>query len=295
MSIVFANNANTTIAGAITNTATSVTLATGSGALFPSPTGGDYYVATFTDAATGLLREIVHVTAMSGDVATIVRAQEGTTALNWSAGDFFANEFTAGQAAAFLQTAVGGVTSFNSRTGAVTLTSSDVTSALGYTPATSSALVPTGAVFYFGSPAAPTGYLECNGSLLSTTTYSALFGILGYTFGGSGVTFALPDLRGEFVRGYDDGRGVDPSRAFGSTQLDQEQGHLHNWAVTTSSSGGIYMGFASGGDNALYGNPGSSGAQQHTNGPVSDGTNGTPRVGSETRPVNVALLPCIKY
>ena len=295
MSIVFANNANTTIAGAITNTATSVTLATGSGALFPSPTGGDYYVATFTDAATGLLREIVHVTAMSGDVATIVRAQEGTTALNWSAGDFFANEFTAGQAAAFLQTAVGGVTSFNTRTGAVTLTSSDVTSALGYTPATSSSLVPTGAVFYFGSPAAPTGYLECNGSLLSTTTYSALFGILGYTFGGSGVTFALPDLRGEFVRGYDDGRGVDPSRAFGSTQADQLQGHLHNWAISTSGAGGISSGFSSGGDNLIYGNPGVTGSQQHTSDPVNDGTNGSPRYGSETRPVNVALLPCIKY
>ena len=100
------NNAGTTIAGAITTSATSVGLASGTGALFPSPSGGNYFVATFNDAATGLLREIVHVTARSSDTCTIVRAQEGTTALNWSAGDLFLNLFTAGTFGALAQTTV---------------------------------------------------------------------------------------------------------------------------------------------------------------------------------------------
>ena len=54
-------------------------------------------------AATGLLTEIVHVTNVTGDVCTIVRAQEGTTALAWTAGDLFANLVTAGTLAAFQQ------------------------------------------------------------------------------------------------------------------------------------------------------------------------------------------------
>lgn len=94
--ILFANNAQSTLAGSISNTATSVNLASGGGALFPSPGASEYFVMTFIDAATGLLNEIVHVTARSGDTCTIVRGQEGTTALNWSAGDIAANLVTAG-------------------------------------------------------------------------------------------------------------------------------------------------------------------------------------------------------
>lgn len=98
MAILFANNANSSLAGSITNVATSCNVAVGTGALFPSPTGGDYFVMTFTDAATGLIREIVHVTARSGDTMTIVRGQESTTALAWLAGDLAENLWTAGQA-----------------------------------------------------------------------------------------------------------------------------------------------------------------------------------------------------
>lgn len=101
--ILFANNAGTTLAGAISNTATAATLATGTGALFPNPAAGQVYTMTFTDAATGLLNEIVSVTARSGDVITIVRAQEGTTALGWNAGDLANNRLTAGQMAAMEQ------------------------------------------------------------------------------------------------------------------------------------------------------------------------------------------------
>ena len=103
--ILFANDAISNLAGNISNTATSVSLTAGSGVLFPAVTtaSGQIYIASFNDAATGLLTEIVHCTNVSTDTMTIVRAQEGTTALAWLAGDFFANRITAGTNASFLQ------------------------------------------------------------------------------------------------------------------------------------------------------------------------------------------------
>lgn len=103
MSLLFSNNAQTTIAGSISNTAVAVALAPGTGAEFPSPAAGQTFLGTFNDAATGLLYEIVSVTARSTDTLTIVRAQESTVALAWSAGDIFGNFMTAGTAAAFVQ------------------------------------------------------------------------------------------------------------------------------------------------------------------------------------------------
>jgi hypothetical protein len=107
MTILWSNNASTTVSGSITAVSTTVALAAGTGVLFPNPTGGDYYVATFYDQATKTQNEIVHVTAMSGDIATIVRAQEGTTAQAWNAGDIFANLVTAGTLRNFVQSGAG--------------------------------------------------------------------------------------------------------------------------------------------------------------------------------------------
>jgi hypothetical protein len=107
MTILWSNNASTTVSGSITAVATSVALSAGTGALFPNPTGGNYYIATFYDQATKTVNEIVRVTAMAGDVATIVRAQEGTTAKAWNAGDIFANLVTAGTLNAFVQAGTG--------------------------------------------------------------------------------------------------------------------------------------------------------------------------------------------
>lgn len=107
MAILWSNNASSTVAGSITATATSVALAAGTGVKFPTPTGGDYFVATFYDQATKTINEIVHVTARAGDVCTIVRGQEGTTAVAWSAADIFANLVTAGTLRAFVQAGTG--------------------------------------------------------------------------------------------------------------------------------------------------------------------------------------------
>jgi hypothetical protein len=101
--ILFANDAQSTLAGSITNVALTANLAAGTGVLFPAPGAGQYFVLSFIDAATGLLTEIVHVTNVTGDVITMVRAQEGTTALAWTAGDIAANLCTAGTMQAFTQ------------------------------------------------------------------------------------------------------------------------------------------------------------------------------------------------
>lgn len=101
--VLWANDASSTLAGAITNVATTANLAVGTGVLFPNPTNGDYFCLTFRDAATGLIDEIVHVTARSGDTITMVRAQEGTSALPWSAGDLADNLITAGSLMSLLQ------------------------------------------------------------------------------------------------------------------------------------------------------------------------------------------------
>ena len=95
MLIQFTNFAATTLAGGITNVATSANLSAGTGALFPALTGSNYFYAVLTDAATGTVREIVKVTARTTDAITIARAQEGTTGVAWLNGDRFEIHLTA--------------------------------------------------------------------------------------------------------------------------------------------------------------------------------------------------------
>jgi len=54
--------------------------------------------------------------------------------------------------------------------------------------------MPTGAIMAYGNASAPTGFLLCNGSSVSTSTYSSLYSLIGYTYGGSGSTFNLPNM-----------------------------------------------------------------------------------------------------
>lgn len=96
MSILFTNNASTTLASSILSGATSLTVASGSGALFPNPTSPDYFLVTL-QGVSGTPIEIVKCTARSTDTLTIVRAQEGTTASAFSSGDKVELRVTAGQ------------------------------------------------------------------------------------------------------------------------------------------------------------------------------------------------------
>src|ERR1700677_806578 len=86
--LLYANNAVGTLASAITNAQTSITLNAGQASLFPNPSATQVFYATLTDAATQALKEIVQVTAVSGNIFSVVRGQDGTTALSWNAGDF---------------------------------------------------------------------------------------------------------------------------------------------------------------------------------------------------------------
>jgi hypothetical protein len=83
---LFTNNASTTLASSINSSVTSLTVAAGYGALFPNPTASQYFYCTLSNTA-GTTIEIVKVTARSTDTFTIVRAQDGTTASAFNAGD----------------------------------------------------------------------------------------------------------------------------------------------------------------------------------------------------------------
>jgi hypothetical protein len=111
MAILFTNNATTNLAASITSGATSLTVSTGTGSLFPNPTAPDYFLITLI-GISGSPIEIVKCTARSTDTLTIVRAQEGTTASAFTGGDQVQLRITAGvmNAAAQAGLASGAVT-----------------------------------------------------------------------------------------------------------------------------------------------------------------------------------------
>lgn len=96
LTLLATNNAESTLASAISATDTSLIVNAGTGAEFPDAVDGEsYFKLTITDAATGSQVEIVNVTAKAGDIFTIERAQEGTLARAWAANDMVANMMTA--------------------------------------------------------------------------------------------------------------------------------------------------------------------------------------------------------
>lgn len=149
-----------------------------------------------------------------------------------------------------------------------------------------SSALPVGSMVAFPVDKVPVGFLEIDGSVKSASAYPDLAKFLGAAFnkGDEGAgNFRLPESRGEFLRGWDHGRGVDAGRAIGSYQLDQFQGHTFSGAAT---SGGSTPAFDT------WGAVGTPVALKYP--PVTDGVNGTPRVGSETRARNLVVMWCIK-
>ncbi|MGC3892331.1 phage tail protein [Pseudomonas urmiensis] len=195
--------------------------------------------------------------------------------------------------------------------------------------------LPVGSVIHVCASTPPAGFMKANGIAVSRSTYAALFAVIGTTFGaGNGSsTFNLPDLRGEFVRGLDDGRNLDASRVLGSVQAGQNLSHTH---AATATSAGAHI-------HPITGTASSAGGHAHTftlnkQGSSADhrvldmppgrtSSEGTAKVstdiagehthaitaaaasagdhthnvtitangGSEARPRNVALLACIKF
>ena len=166
--------------------------------------------------------------------------------------------------------------------------------------------VPTGSVHMMATTTVPSGYLKCNGAAVSRTTFADLFAIVGTAHGaGDGSsTFELPDLRGEFVRGWDDSRGVDSGRNFGSAQSDQNKqhnhsasatssvsdpGHFHNVPYSNSDSGdGVIEESGTGFSGVEPTNSATTGISVSTS--VSIGNSG----GNEARPRNIAMMYVIK-
>ncbi|MDP1800919.1 MAG: phage tail protein [Bacteroidota bacterium] len=165
---------------------------------------------------------------------------------------------------------------------------------------------PAGTVQYFANTTAPNGYLECNGAAVNRITYAELFAAIGITYGpGDGVTtFNLPDLRGEFVRGFDNGKGSDPGRTIGTWQSPSPLIHddtpgaaaqdtdfsMDNAATTLSDPWPtVTVGSI---PNAYWG-------RGNAASPVANWVvyAGAPAQGmiSASRPRNVALMPCIKF
>ena len=162
---------------------------------------------------------------------------------------------------------------------------------------------PTGSVYTFAGATVPTGWLKCNGALLSRTTYAALFAVIGTTYGaGDGsTTFALPDLRGEFVRGFDDARGVDSGRALGSKQGDAIRNMSGEVRFETVEGGDQLIWLSSGvfshsGDTLLGGHKqlasGASGSWEQI---LSFSADKVVPTAAENRPRNVAMHYIIKY
>ena len=160
-----------------------------------------------------------------------------------------------------------------------------------------------GEVAFFARTTPPSGWLKANGAAVSRTTYAALFAAIGTTFGaGDGSsTFNLPDLRGEFVRGLDDGRNVDGGRRLGTNQGDAIRNITGAFDTSKGSWAQQFVDFAetSGAFDLIKGN------KQWTGDPNNGGNNlptgfkfDASRVvptANENRPRNIALLACIKY
>lgn len=169
----------------------------------------------------------------------------------------------------------------------------------------------TGVIYLWGNETAPTGTLECNGQTLLIASYPALYAVLGTRYGGDGVNnFKVPDLRGEFVRGWDHGRGLDPNAAtrtnagggitgdhVGTNEADVFRTHTHDISGVGTSVTPAHVG---GGDQVIDTPSPPPGASRNSLADIGGGgaavNTGTSAIGgAETRPVNVYLMYIIAY
>ena len=164
--------------------------------------------------------------------------------------------------------------------------------------------VPAGSVNAFAHTSVPSGWLECNGAAVSRSTYATLFSAIGVTWGtGNGsTTFNLPDLRGEFIRGWDHSRGVDSGRAIATAQSDQNKQHNHSVSITDPGHDhNIYCGTAGGGgggfvsDRESQARGNSTDTQSVQSASTGISASAANSGGTEVRVRNKALMYIIKY
>jgi len=378
--LLYANNAKTTLAAPVTSTQTSISVAPGTGSLFPLPVAGEAFKVTLVSASSSTVYEVCLCTARSGDVLTVIRGQEGTTGQPFVLNDVVGNFDTKGTMESLVQndqlqqqyyqygaatgtanalavTIPSNLTSIpdgmyltvmaaQANTGPATLTltlgstivgSSPIIKGndhaliegdipgIGYplqlnwstyydkwvlaNPATGIMVssVPTGAIVQFPTATAPAGYLAAAGQLVSRATYSALWAFAQssgnisatdaawqvgqFSPGDGSTTFRLPQYGGYFLRGVDQGNGIDPSRSIGTAQGGQNQSHTHS--INDPGHSHLYQWYSSpgGGDGA----PGGNGRAYVQTGVSTTGITINNQGGSEARPINVSVLTCIKF
>lgn len=182
-------------------------------------------------------------------------------------------------------------------------------------------LLPIGVILIFPYECAPDGFIPCDGRSLNKQEFQNLYKLIGDTFGADATTFRIPDLRGKFVRGYDNSGIYDCNHPFGKYQMDAIQGHSHKttWEnqMTYESGSHFHLFHANYYDridsyssdkyvhsNADFDNnfnkkTNESGAHSHKlpeihlNEMISS-NQGRVRCSTETRPKNLALNFCIK-
>jgi len=131
--------------------------------------------------------------------------------------------------------------------------------------ALNSILLPVGTPIPWPTPTPPTGWLKCNGATFTAAQYPKL--ALAYP------SLVLPDLRGQFIRGWDDGRGLDSGRTLLSAQTGSIESHSHTVDYVSSATDD--------GSGPLSSGAGTAG------GTITFTTNATG--GTETRPRNIAF------
>ncbi len=151
-------------------------------------------------------------------------------------------------------------------------------------------LVPPGTIIAYGGKVAPAGWLVCDGSNYAQTLYPALFAVTSTAFGSAVAgNFNVPDLRGRFLRGWDNGANRDPeagsrtpmspggakNNSIGSVQLDQFKSHTHDDSGLAGTGAGT-IGYGTGKTYAI-------------------GNKTTAAGGTETRPINAYVNYIIKY
>lgn len=308
---LFSNSASCKLGAAITvlTAIPTITLEAGQGAEFPAPSAGDWFVMALWKADKSAF-ELFKCTSRTGDVVTVdTRAYDGSTANTFATTDFV---YCVANAGAFsdLQAALASVEATNAtlqsdvttlqadvankvnaangtHTGTTSVQTLNVSVAATVPTPTAAghsarkdyvdARLPAGFVSAFAGGSAPTGWLECNGASIAVASYPDLHTAIGYTYGGSGASFNLPDLRGEFIRGWVNSRSGHPDsgRTRGTYQADEYKSHTHS---LTQTAGGTNLTSGVGGGWTLN--------------PFTGATNASG--GTETRPRNVAMMYCIK-
>lgn len=153
-------------------------------------------------------------------------------------------------------------------------------------------LVPVGTIIYVDDTVAPPGYLKRNGANISRTTYAALFAKLGtrHSAGDGVTTFGVGDDRGEFLRGWDDGRGLDVGRALASAQGDAIRNIVGTFDGNTNDGATYRSGAFSATNQSARGSDG-----KDWGGVISFDASRVVPTANENRPRNKAYLVCIKY